>query len=97
MVEPRIYLELWEIHLNIWTKINLKHYSQTCSNDHLCKTTNAESAQANSRPIIMVQDHHLSNEISEHFFDSQMKKTLSKTTTNFYPAKECEKNIRNNA
>ena len=28
-------------HLN---SINLKHYNQTCSNDHLCKTTNAESA-----------------------------------------------------
>ena len=42
--------ELWEIiHLKIWTHfsirqtklfwINLEHYSQTCSNDHLCKTT----------------------------------------------------------
>ena len=41
---------LWEIiHLEIWTHfsirqtklfwINLKHYSQSCSNDHLCKTT----------------------------------------------------------
>ena len=44
------FAELWEItHLKIWTRfsirqtklfwINLKHYSQTCSNDHLCKTT----------------------------------------------------------
>ena len=99
MVEPRIYLELWEIiHLNIWTKINFKYYSQTCSNDHLCKATNAESAQANSHPIVTVQDNHLSNMTSEHFFDSQMKKNLSKTTTTkLYPAKECEKNIRNNA
>ena len=39
-------------HLN---PINLKDYSQTCSNDHLCKTTNADSAQANSRPILTVQ------------------------------------------
>ena len=79
MVEPRIYLELWKIiHLNIWTKINFKHYSQTCSNEHLCKTTNAESTQANSHPIVTVQDNHLSNATSEHFFDSQMKKTCLK-------------------
>ena len=36
-------------HLN---SVNLKHYSETCSNDHLCKTTNAESAQANSCQIV---------------------------------------------
>ena len=36
-------------HLN---SINLKHYSETWSNDHLCKTTKAESAQANSRQIV---------------------------------------------
>ena len=40
-------------HLN---SINLKDYNQTCSNGHLCKTTNADSAQANSRPILTVQD-----------------------------------------
>ena len=34
----------------------------------------------------------LSNATSNHFFDSQMKKNLSKTiTTKLYPAKECEK------
>ena len=49
------FVELWKInytlveHLN---SVNLKHYSETCSNDHLCKTTNAESAQANSRQIV---------------------------------------------
>ena len=31
--------------------INLKHYSQTYWNDHLCKMTDAKSAQANSHPI----------------------------------------------
>ena len=36
-------------HLN---SINLKHYSETCSNDQLCKTTNAESTQANFHQII---------------------------------------------
>ena len=44
------FVELWEIiHLKIWTHfsirqtklfwINLEHYSQTCSNDHLCRAT----------------------------------------------------------
>ena len=44
------FVELWEIiHLKIWTHfsikqtklfwIKLKHCSQTCSNDHPCKTT----------------------------------------------------------
>ena len=36
-------------HLN---SVNLKHYSETYSNDHICKTTNAESAQGNSRQIV---------------------------------------------
>ena len=58
-------------HLN---SINLKGYSQTCSNDHLCKTNNADSAQANSCPILTVQDGHLSNADNDHFFDSQMEK-----------------------
>ena len=44
------FVKLWEIiHLKIWTRfsirqmklfwINLRHYSQTCSNNHLCMTT----------------------------------------------------------
>ena len=59
------FVELWEIiHLKILTHfsirqrklfwINLKHYSQICSNDHLRKTTNSESAQANSRTVVTV-------------------------------------------
>ena len=36
-------------HLN---SINLKHYSEASSNNNLCKTTNAESAQANSCQIV---------------------------------------------
>ena len=76
-------------HLN---SMNLKHCSQTCSNGHLCKTTNAESAQANSCPIGTVQDDHLSNATRNYFFFvCQMKKNLSKTTTKLYPAKECKK------
>ena len=52
-------------HLN---SVNLKHSSQTCSNNHLCKTTKAEPAQADSCPIFNVQDNHLSNVTSDHFF-----------------------------
>ena len=38
----------------------------------------------------------LFNATSDQFFDSKMKKNLSKTTTTkLYPAKECGKNIRN--
>ena len=54
--------------------INLKHYNQTCSNNHLCKTTNAESAQANSHPIVTVQGNHLPKATSNYFFASKMKK-----------------------
>ena len=81
-------------HLN---SLNLKHYSQTCSNNLLYKTTNTESTQANSCTIITVQGHCLSNMNSNHFFClPNEKKNLSKTTTTkLYPAKECEKIIRN--
>ena len=34
--------------------IKLKHYSQTCSSDHLGKMTNAESTQADSWTIVTV-------------------------------------------
>ena len=70
-------------HLN---SINLKHYSQTCSNEHLCKMTILSLSKQ-----IPVQSL-LSNATSNHFFDSQMKKNLSKTiTTKLYPAKERKK------
>ena len=46
-------------HLNSIQHLNFKHYSQTFLNNHLCKTTNAESAQANSHPIDTAQDDHL--------------------------------------
>ena len=77
-------------HLN---SIDLKHYSQTCSNGHLCKASNADSTQENSHRIVTVQDDNLSNAISDHFFWlPNEKKNLSKTTTaKLYPAKECKK------
>ena len=71
-------------HLN---SINLKHYSETCSNEDLCKTTNAEYAKQ-----IPIQSL-LFNATSNHFFlTPKSKKNLSKTiTTILYPAKEREK------
>ena len=58
------------------------------SDNHLSKMTNTESAQANSHIIITVQDNHLSNATRYHFFVSQMKKILSKTTTKNLSYKE---------
>ena len=57
------FVELWEIiHLKMCTHfsirqtklfgINLRYYSQTCSNSRLYKVTNSESAQANSCTIV---------------------------------------------
>ena len=70
-------------HLN---SITLKHSGQMCSNDHFYQTTNANF------PKQIPTQSLLSNATSNHFFDSQMKKNLSKTiTTKLYPAKECEK------
>ena len=59
--------------------INLKHYSKTCSHSHLCKTTDAESAQANSRQIVS---------------DSQMKKKkicLQQQLQNFIQQRNAKK------
>ena len=70
-------------HLN---SVNLKHYSETCSNDHLCKTTNAESAQANSHQIVTYQHDQ------QPLFLLPNEKNFSKTkTTKLFPAKECKK------
>ena len=96
MVKPMI---LWSHgitfeHLN---SINLNHYSQASSNNRPCKTTNAESVQANSRQLL------LSNATSDHFFDSQMKhnlvsnnnyKTLSSEGMQKKHKEQCIKNKR---
>ena len=76
-------------HLN---SINLKYYSQTCSNGHLCNTTNVKSAQANSRPVITVQDNHLSNATSDHFFKPKWKKACPKQLQNFIHWRNAKKN-----
>ena len=47
--ETKDFAELWAI--ITFEHLNLKHYSQTCSNDHLCQMTTAKSAQANSHSI----------------------------------------------
>ena len=59
--------------------------------DHLSKSTNAESAQANSYTIIIVQDDHLPNETSDQFFcPPNEQKQLSKTATaKLYPEEKC--------
>ena len=53
MVEPMNLWSYWITfkHLN---SINLNHYSQACLNDRLSKTTNAESVEANSCPIVTI-------------------------------------------
>ena len=52
--------------------------------------TNAELTQANSHAIVTVQDDHLSNATSDHFFVSQMEKSLSKITIEMW--NKCIKN-----
>ena len=83
MMKPMIFwsCDVTFEHLN---SINLNHYIQACSNNRLCQTTNAESVQANSHPIV--------NATSNHFFDSQMKNSISQTTTTkLYPPKQRKK------
>ena len=46
----------------------------TCSNGHLHLIANVESVQDNSYIIITVEDRHLSNATSNHFFVPQMLK-----------------------
>ena len=77
-------------HLN---SINLKHYSETCSKDHLCKTTNAESAQATSHPVVTVQDDHLSNATSDYFFwlQNEKKNCLKQQLQNFIQQRNAKK------
>ena len=66
--------------------INLKHYSETCS-----KTTSVKPPMLSLPKQILVK-LLLFNATSDHFFDSQLKKNLSKTTTTkLYPEKECKK------
>ena len=71
-------------HLN---SINLKHYSETCPNDHICKTTNAESAQANSRQIVTFQ-----RDQRPLFWLANEKKTcLKQQLQNFIQRRNAEK------
>ena len=64
--------------------INLKHYSEICSNDHLCKTTNAGPPK--QIPITSLLFNVTSNQNGEN-----EKKTSKTTTTKLYPVKECKK------
>ena len=68
-----------------WT--NLKHYSQTCSNDHLCKTTTrlrwpllSPPKQIPIQSLLCKTTTRLTRPATT-FFVSHTKKNLSKTTT----------------
>ena len=82
------FVELWEIiHLNIWTQL-----TQSITAKSVQTTTSVKQPMLSPPKQIPVQSL-LSKATSNHFFDSQMKKNLSKTiTTKLYPAKACEKN-----
>ena len=73
-------------HLN---SINLKHYSETCSNEQLCKMTNAESAQANSHQT----------QPAATFLTPKWKETcLKQQLQNFIQRRNAKKkNIRNHS
>ena len=60
-------------------------YSQTCSNDHLSKTTNVQTTQANSRTVVTVLDNNLRNATSDHFFclPNEIKTCLKQPLQNF--------------
>ena len=77
-------------HLN---SVNLKHFSQTCLNDHLCQTTNPESPLKQ----IPIHNRYYLTLPATTFFYSQMKVLHKTITPKLHPAKECETNIRNNA
>ena len=71
-------------HLN---SITLKHSGQMCSNDHFYQTTNANF------PKQIPTQSLLSNATSNHFFDSQMKKTrLKQYLQNFMQRQNAKKN-----
>ena len=92
------FAELWEIiHLKIWTLfsirqmklfwVNLNHYSQTCSNNHICKMTTGLKQPILSLPKQIPVQYWLCKTTTclmqpvTTFFVYQMKKSLSKTTT----------------
>ena len=70
-------------------------YSQTCSNDHLSKTTNVQTTQANSRTVVTVLDKNLPNATSDHFFclPNEIKTCLKQPLQNF-PSKKRKTNKR---
>ena len=87
------FVKLWEtIQLNIWTQLTWNIAVKPV------QTSTSVKGPMLSVPKQSPVQSLLSNETSNQFFDSQMKKNLSKTiTTKLYLAKECEKNIRKNA
>ena len=78
--------------------INLKHYSQPCSDDNFCNTTTCLRRPRLSPPkripiqSLLYKTATCLTQPATTFFVSQMKKSLSKTTTNkLYPTKKCKR------
>ena len=102
------FVELWEIiHLKIWTHffirqmklfqinlINLKHYSQTCSDEHLCKTTTCLRRPILSPPqrilvqLLLYKTTTCLTRPATTFFVSQMKKAYLKQPLKNLSSKE---------
>ena len=112
------FVELWEIiHFKIWTHfsirqtnlfwINLKHCGQTCSNDHLCKTSTRRRRPMLSPPeqipiqwLLYKTTTCLTRPATTFFLSTKWKRPSKTTTNKLYPAKKCERNkeqcIKNN-
>ena len=86
------FVELWKIiHWNIWMQLSYFIMVKPVQ-----KTTFVKLPMLSSPKQIPVQSL-LSNMTSNQFFWLPNEKNLHKTTAKLYPAKECEKNIRNSA
>ena len=76
-------------HLN---SINLKRYSQTCSNNHLCKLTKTESSKQIPIQVLLHKKTTCLMQPATTFFDSQIKKNcLKQQLQNFVQQKNAKK------
>ena len=82
------FVELWGIiHLNIWTQL-----TQSITVKPVQMSTSVKWLMLSLPKQIPIQSLHLTRPATT-FFDSQMKKNLSKTiTAKLYPVKEYEEN-----
>ena len=107
------FTELWEIvPLKIWTHfairqlklfwINLEYYNQTCSNDHLCKTTTRLGQPMLNPPkqipiqmLLCKKTTCLTRPVTTFWVPNE--KTEISSEKEIHPAKKYNTNIRNNA